>query len=61
MVEKLTYSIKEVAEALDVSSSLIYRDIKNGTCELPYRRVGRRILIPIKALEDYFNKSNKEK
>lgn len=55
MIKKITYNVKETAEALGVSRSLLYREIENGTCQLPYYKIGNRILFPIKALEDYIN------
>lgn len=58
MVKKITYNVKETAEALGVSRSLLYREIENGTCPLPYYKIGNRILFPIKALEEYFNSAS---
>ena len=55
MVKKLTYNVKETAEALGISSSLLYREIENGKCQLPYHKVGNRILFSIQELEAYFS------
>ena len=60
MIEKITYNVKETAEVLGISRSLLYRQLENGTCELPYRKVGNRFLFPIKALEEYFNNCGNE-
>ena len=60
MIEKMTYSVKEAAEALDVSRSLLYRQVKSGTCESPHCKIGSRILFPIKAVEEYFTKCSKK-
>lgn len=46
---KKFWSIKELAELLGVSKSLLYA--KAYRKELPYKRIGRRILIPA----DYVN------
>lgn len=51
--EKLTYTVPEAAEMLNVSASLLYRELKNGTCEIPFIRIGNRIVIGRKALTDY--------
>lgn len=53
--KKLTYDVAEAAKVLGISKSLLYREIQNGTCQLPYHRIGGRILIPIKALELFIN------
>ena len=47
---KKFFSVKEVAELLGVSRSLIYDKVCRGT--IPSRRVGRRILIPATYVEE---------
>ena len=47
---KKFYSVKEVAEILGVSRSLVYAKICNG--KIPSRRIGRRILIPASYVEE---------
>ncbi|MBR4152003.1 MAG: helix-turn-helix domain-containing protein [Selenomonadaceae bacterium] len=47
---KKFFSVKEVAEILGVSKSLIYAKICNG--QIPSRRIGRRILIPATYVEE---------
>lgn len=47
---KKFFSVKEVAEILGVSRSLIYAKVCNG--EIPSRRIGRRILIPASYVEE---------
>jgi excisionase family DNA binding protein len=47
----LTYTIPEAAEALRISSRSVRRRIAEGT--LPTVRIGGRLLIPRKALEDW--------
>ena len=51
-MEKLAYNMKEVAEVLGISKSLAYEMAKKG--ELPIIRMGNRILVPIKRLEEMF-------
>ena len=52
---KLTYSVKEAAAVLGISKSLLYRELQSGVCDIPYHKVGQRILIGVKALEEYVN------
>lgn len=52
-MEKLAYNMKEVAEVLGNSKSLAYEMAKKG--ELPIIRMGNRILVPIKRLEEMFD------
>ena len=59
MIKKLTCNVKETAEALGISSSLLYREIKSGKCKLPYHKVGNRILFSIQELEAYFSDCKK--
>lgn len=47
--EKLTLTVEEAAEVLGISRPTAYEAIKTGA--LPYIRIGRRIIIPIAALE----------
>ena len=47
---KKYYSVKEVAEILGVSKSLIYVAVQKGT--IPHRRIMGRILIPVSFVED---------
>ncbi len=48
-VEKVMYSIEETAQALGISSRQVYKLVYDGT--LPVKRIGRRILVPRRALE----------
>lgn len=52
-MEKLAYNMKEVDEVLGISKSLAYEMAKKG--ELPIIRMGNRILVPIKRLEEMFD------
>ena len=52
-MEKSAYNMKEVAEVLGISKSLAYEMAKKG--ELPIIRMGNRILVPIKRLEEMFD------
>ena len=49
-MSKKFYSVKEVADILGVSKSLIYAGVQQG--KIPHRRVMGRILIPASFIED---------
>jgi len=51
----LTMTVEQAAEALGISRSLAYEAVR--TEELPSVRVGRRILIPRAALEEWLSKA----
>ena len=51
-VKKRFYSVKELADILGVSKSLIYEKVCRN--ELPCKRVGKRILIPYDFVEQAF-------
>jgi excisionase family DNA binding protein len=48
--ERLTMSVEEASDALGISRSLAYELVRRG--ELPALRFGRRIVVPVRALED---------
>lgn len=48
-VERLTFTVREVAERLGVGTRLIERMCQSG--ELAHLRLGRRILIPAATVE----------
>ncbi len=54
-MEKLVYSMKEVAEILGVSKSLIYDLAKRK--EIPVIHIGSRIVLPAKSLEEFLDTS----
>ena len=47
--QRLTMSVEEASEALGISRSLTYELVRRG--ELPSLRLGRRIVVPVRALE----------
>lgn len=49
--ERLTLSIDEAAAMLGISRAHAYELVRRG--ELPRLRLGRRVVIPRKALEEY--------
>jgi excisionase family DNA binding protein len=49
--KRLAYSVPEVAAALGVDRNTVWRYVKSG--DLPSRRLGYRVLIPVEALEEW--------
>lgn len=47
--EKLTLTIKETAKLLGIGRNLAYDRVKTG--EIPVIKIGRRLLVPRRALE----------
>ena len=52
-VPKLTYSIPEVCEALQISRTTLWKLVRSR--RLKPVRIGRRVLFSLKALEDFLN------
>lgn len=50
---KLTYTVPEVAEVLNLSVSQVYKLANQN--KLPTIRLGKRILISVKKLEEFIN------
>lgn len=53
MTDSLTMTVEEAAEVLGISRSLAYEGVHSG--EIPSITVGRRILIPRAALEEWLS------
>lgn len=51
--ERLVYSVEEFAAAVGISRNSAYKAIE--TNEIPYRRIGRRILIPKQAVMEFLS------
>lgn len=47
--EKLVLTVEQAAEILGISRPTAYQAIERG--EIPHIRIGRRILVPVAALE----------
>lgn len=47
--ERLTWTVEEAAEKLGISRPVAYQAVNRG--DIPVIRIGRRILIPVVALE----------
>ena len=52
---RITVSIEEVATILGISRSIVYGAVRSG--QLPSRRLGRRIVIPVPLLLDWLGVS----
>jgi excisionase family DNA binding protein len=55
---RLTLSVEEAAELLGISRGLAYELVRRG--ELPYIRLGRRIVVPTRALEALLDRASSE-
>jgi excisionase family DNA binding protein len=55
-VPKLTYSIPEVCEALQISRTTLWKLVRSR--RLKPVRIGRRVLFSLKAVEDFLNSDN---
>lgn len=49
--QRLTLSVEEAANVLGISRALAYELVRRG--ELPRLRLGRRVVVPRQALEDF--------
>lgn len=49
--KKLFYSVQEATELVGVSSDKIYELVR--AAQIPHKRLGRRILIPVAAFHDW--------
>jgi len=58
MPERLAYSVPEAAELLGVGTATLYAYVRAGL--IPHVRIGRRIVIPAKALEEWMNQKAQE-
>jgi len=53
-LEPVAYSVSEVAQVLRIGTTLCRELIKSG--ELPSVRIGRRLLVPRCAIEEYLSR-----
>ena len=56
--ENLTLSVVEAARLLGISRNLCYEAIRTG--EIPSLRIGKRVLVPRRALEELLNKAARD-
>lgn len=54
-MDKQFFSIRQTAEALQVSGLTVWRKIQTG--EIPHARIGKRVLIPDLFFENLKNKA----
>jgi excisionase family DNA binding protein len=52
--KQLTYSIEQVSELLGISRGTAYQLARDGV--IPARRIGRRWMVPRKALHDWLDR-----
>ena len=55
---RVVLSVDEVAEQLGISRPSAFKAIHNG--EIPFIRIGRRILVPVAAFEKFLANANGE-
>ena len=48
-VERITYTVDEASKILGISRNAAYQAAKTG--ELPVVKIGKRLLVPVKALD----------
>jgi excisionase family DNA binding protein len=53
--EKLTYTVERAAELIGISRASAYKLVKVG--QLPALRLGYRLVIPKRALEEFVNRA----
>jgi len=58
MPERLAVTVPEAAEMLGVGASVVYKYVRAGL--IPHVRIGRRIVIPLKALEEWMEQKAQE-
>ena len=56
--ENLTLSVVEAARLLGISRNRCYEAIRTG--EIPSLRIGKRVLVPRRALEEVLNKAARD-
>jgi excisionase family DNA binding protein len=56
--DKLTYSVREGAQALGISKNSMYSAIRNG--EINFIKVGKRILIPKCSIDSLLHSAGKK-
>lgn len=58
MPERLAVSVPEAARMLGVGQATLYQYVRAGL--IPHVRIGRRIVIPLKALEEWMERKAEE-
>lgn len=51
--KRLGYSLEEFAAAIGIGRTLVYQAAQRG--EIPTRRIGRRLIVPVAALDAWFS------
>jgi len=59
MAEKVVLTVEEAAEVLKISRPSAYQAVQRG--EIPVIRIGRRILVPVAALDKMLASAGKER
>lgn len=48
-----TYTIKEAARLLNLGERSVYESVREKTFGFPFKRIGNRIIIPRKPIDDF--------
>lgn len=55
--ERLTYTVEEVAHLLGISRTTAYQSVRSG--EIPSCRFGRRLVVPVRAVDDLLDSAGR--
>jgi len=58
-MQKRTYSVEEAAKILGIGRSAAYQAV--GTGEIPAIRIGKRLLVPVQALEQLLSTATRDR
>ncbi len=58
-MQKRTYSVEEAAKILGIGRSAAYQAVRTG--EIPAIRIGKRLLIPVQALEQLLSTATRDR
>jgi len=57
-MEKLTYTVEQVAEHLGIGRNSAYEGVKTG--DIPSIKIGKRILVPVAAFEKMLSEAGRK-
>jgi len=58
-MQKRTYSVEEAAKILGIGRSAAYQAVRTG--EIPAIRIGKRLLVPVQALEQLLSTATRDR
>jgi excisionase family DNA binding protein len=57
-MDRATYTVKEAAEIVGIGTRTYYDKCHTG--EVPYKRIGKRVVVPIHELDEFLRKKPQE-